>query len=186
MTYQSTALMGKARSGKDTVGKHLVDNYQFTRLAFADPLKRMALDINPWIPTGPGLVVRLEPLIADVGWEYAKEHYPEVRRFLQAQGQTVRENDEDYWVRILMRRVRAAQAWNLPMVVTDMRYENEARVLRDAGFLLVRIERRGLTSSDRHVSENALNGFPADCILRNNGSIADLHALTDLLVRPRD
>ena len=29
---------GKARSGKDTAGKYLVDNYQFVRYSFAQPL----------------------------------------------------------------------------------------------------------------------------------------------------
>ena len=30
---------GKARSGKDTAGKYLVDNYQFAHYYFAKPLK---------------------------------------------------------------------------------------------------------------------------------------------------
>jgi hypothetical protein len=185
MTYHSIAFVGKAQSGKDTAGKRLVENWAFTRLAFADPLKRMALQVNPYIPTGYGVTVRLEALVADVGWEYAKANYPEVRRVLQHMGQTVREHDEDFWVRVLMDKVKAAKGWNMPLVVTDCRYENEARTLKAHGFILVRIKRPDLVSTDSHDSENALNDFPTDVTLINGGSIFDLHTAADSLVRLR-
>ena len=185
MTYHNVAFFGKAQSGKDTAGKRLVENWAFTRLAFADPLKRMALQINPYIPTGYGVTVRLEALIADVGWDYAKTTYPEVRRILQNTGQTVREQDEDFWVRVLMDKVRAADRWNMPLVVTDCRYRNEAEALRAAGFALVHIKRPDLMSTDAHASENELNDFPADETLINGGSVFDLHTAADSLVRLR-
>lgn len=185
MSYQNVALIGKARSGKDTAGARLVENWAFTRLAFADPLKRMALQINPYIPTGYGVTVRLESLVADVGWERAKTDYPEVRRILQHTGQTVRELDPDFWVRVLMDKVRAADGWNMPIVVTDCRYRNEAEALRAAGFVLVRIKRPGLETTDTHASENELNDFRADETLINGDSVFDLHTVTDALVRSR-
>lgn len=185
MTYQNIAFIGKARSGKDTAGRRLVVNWNFTRLALADPLKRMALQINPFIPTGCGVTVRLEALIADVGWDYAKDHYPEVRRLLQNMGQTVREHDEDFWLSVLMRKVQTADQWNLPVVVTDCRYRNEAEAFKAAGFILVRIKRPGLVSTDTHDSENELNDFPADETLINGGNVFDLHTATDALVRQR-
>ena len=40
-------LAGYATSGKDTVGRYLVEEHGFTRLAFADTLKRFALAVNP-------------------------------------------------------------------------------------------------------------------------------------------
>ncbi|MFJ9318813.1 nucleoside/nucleotide kinase family protein [Streptomyces globisporus] len=191
--------MGKARSGKDTAGQRLCQNWNFTRLAFADPLKRMALQINPYVPTGYGVTVRLEALIADVGWERAKEDYPEVRHILQNTGQTVREHDEDFWVRVLMAKVRAAEKWNMPVVVTDVRYRNEALTLREHGFRLVRVKRPATTKhvinglkplrarflTDRHVSETELDDFTADETLINGGSVFDLHTLADGLVRAR-
>lgn len=176
-------LIGKARSGKDSAADHLVRTRAYTRLAFADPLKEMALEVNPFIPTGYGVVVRLQTLIADVGWEYAKDNYPEVRRILQHMGQTVRERDEDYWTRVLGRKVAAAEAWNLPVVVTDVRYENEALMLRARGFRLVRIVRPALSAQTfrmednaaRHASETDLDGFAADMEISNTGTLADLH-----------
>ncbi|MFJ4960979.1 hypothetical protein ACIP6P_00670 [Streptomyces sp. NPDC088729] len=189
MSYQHVAFIGKARSGKDTAGQRLVQHWNFTRLAFADPLKRMALQINPYVPTGYGVTVRLESLIADVGWERAKEDYLEVRRILQHAGQTVRDHDEDFWVRVLMANVRVADQWNMPVVVTDVRYRNEALTLKAHGFRLVRITRTSVTgrtrSLDRHRSETELDDFTADETLINGGSVFDLHTLTDTLVRAR-
>ncbi|MFE1763096.1 hypothetical protein ACFW81_02570 [Streptomyces angustmyceticus] len=185
MSYRNVAFIGKARSGKDTAGMRLVHNWDFTRLAFADPLKRMALQVNPYIPTSYGVTVRLESLIADVGWDYAKDHHPEVRRVLQNIGQTVRELDEGFWLRALMGKVKAADGWNMPVVVTDCRYRNEAESLRAAGFILVRVMRPGLASTDTHASENELNDFTADEALINAGRISDFHAAVDALVMQR-
>lgn len=185
MSYRSIALIGKARSGKDSTCAALVGGYAFTRLALADPLKEMALRMDPLIPTGHGVHVRLSKLIEDVGWEYAKTHYPEVRRFLQHTGQTIRENDPYYWVRILMDKVDSAEKWNMPVVVTDVRYRNEAEALRLRGFLMVRVQRPDLVSTDTHDSENELNDYPTDETLINDGSLVDLRSNAYTLVRKR-
>lgn len=179
----NVGFIGKARSGKDSAAGYLVSTRAYTRLAFADPLKALALDVDPYIPTGYGVTVRLSRLVADVGWEYAKDTYPEVRRFLQAQGQAVRTNDEDYWLDIMRRKLSAAEAWNLPVVVTDVRYPNEAEMLRARGFRLVRIVRPNpitgtvmepASTAARHASETALDSYDADVTVTNAGMLSDL------------
>lgn len=193
MTYQPIAFIGKARSGKDTAGTRLVQRWAFTRVAFADPLKRMALDLNPYIPTGYGVTVRLRSLVADAGWEYAKDNYPEVRRTLQRAGQTVRELDEDFWLNVALRSIDAAKGWNMPVVVTDCRYPNEAKALKARGFLMVRVQRpggrgamtMGQIRSAMHASETALDDFPADATVINGGTVFDLETQIDALVTRR-
>lgn len=189
MTYRNIALIGKARSGKDSAGARLVHNWHFTRVAFADPLKRMALDINPYIPTVPGVTVRLESLVADVGWEYAKDNYPEVRRTLQRAGESVRRLDEDFWLNTALRSIDAAAGWNMPVVVTDCRYLNEAQALQARGFMLVRIRRHlddhPFRTAGQHASETALDDFPADQTIINSGTLFDLETEIDALVSRR-
>jgi hypothetical protein len=187
MTFRHIALMGRARSGKDSVAARLVRNYAFTRIAFADPLKGVALRLNPLIPTGYGVHVRLKSLVSDVGWEYAKDNYPEVRRVLQTAGQTIRDLDPDFWANVAMDKVDAADTWNMPVVVTDVRYPNEAEALRNRGFVLVRVQRPDLPpqGDDEHESETALNGYPADRVLINGGSLFDLETEADALVSRR-
>jgi hypothetical protein len=175
------ALIGKARSGKDTAAGFLVRERAYTRVAFADPLKEMALSIDPLVPARERLIhVRLSALVRDVGWEYAKDHYPEVRSVLQRIGQTQREFDADYWVNVAARKIAGAEAWNLPVVVTDVRYLNEAVMLRARGFKMIRIirPRIGVTTKEAraamHASENELNDYPTDAVIYNDG---DLDAL---------
>jgi hypothetical protein len=186
--------MGRARSGKDSVAARLTHNYAFTRVAFADPLKGVALRLNPFIPTGYGVHVRLKSLIKDVGWEYAKDNYPEVRRVLQTAGQTVRDLDPDFWVNLAMDKIDAADTWNMPVVVTDVRYPNEAEALRNRGFVLVRVKRPGYLAETvdadelaarQHESETALDGYPADRVLINGGTLFDLETEADALVTRR-
>lgn len=174
------AFLGKARSGKDTAASWLVRERAYTRVAFADPLKEMALRVDPVIPSPYAFEnVRLSRLVADTGWDYAKTHYPEVRRLLQAIGQTIRESDPDYWVNVARRKISGAERWNLPVVVTDVRYPNEADMLRARGFRMVRIVRPGADAGEgaAHESENLLNDYPTDATVRNHGSIELLHRL---------
>jgi hypothetical protein len=44
------SLIGEKRSGKNTVGKILIDNYKFTPLAFADKIKEVAELLFGWTP----------------------------------------------------------------------------------------------------------------------------------------
>ncbi|AUG87096.1 deoxynucleoside monophosphate kinase [Streptomyces phage Nesbitt] len=171
-------LIGKARSGKDTAAARMVQTSAYTRLAFADPLREALLKLDPQIVYGVGLewgpqFAGLQTLVGHVGWERAKAEYPEVRRLLQNYGQTIREMDPEFWVRELSKKVAAAHGWNMPVVVTDVRYRNEAEALKRAGFYLVRVERPGAGlagEAAQHASETELDDWPADLLLHNNGT----------------
>ncbi|MEU7642073.1 hypothetical protein AB0C11_39675 [Streptomyces sp. NPDC039016] len=193
MTYRHIALMGRAGSGKDSAAARLVSRYQFVRVAFADPLRDMALSVNPVVgyePAGYGpLPLRLSDVVRREGWDAAKRR-PEVRRTLQRLGQAVRDQDERHWLRLALAKIDVADRWNLPVVLTDTRYVNEAEALRSRGFLLVRVDRpgeHGPTGEDerRHQSETELADFPADAVLTNSGTLAELHTLADALAIPR-
>lgn len=151
---------------------------------------------------------RLAYLVERVGWERAKE-VREVRRLLQAHGVAIREHvGADIWVEAAMRRVADVQGpWHLggtyldgeegpveslegmPVVVTDVRFPNEADAIEAAGGVLVRIIRPGLTDADQHVSETALDYRPVSWTVWNTGDVADLHrhasVTVDLLFSPK-
>ncbi|MFJ2907807.1 hypothetical protein [Streptomyces sp. NPDC087212] len=162
-------------------------------MAFADPLKTAALDLDPVIgytPTGYGpLPLRLSDDVRRFGWDGSKQR-PEVRRTLQRLGEAVRAHDADFWLRLALDKVAVADRWNLPVVLTDCRYPNEADALRAAGFVLVRVERPGLPGpaggdEPEHISETALDDYPADAVLTNAGTLAELHQAADGLAVPR-
>ncbi|MFE1089547.1 hypothetical protein ACFW5K_19875 [Streptomyces albidoflavus] len=186
------ALIGRARSGKDTVAAHLTAQpYNYVRLAFADALKAAALKADPLIPHYRGaelLNTRLSKVVDLVGWERAKDDVPEVRRFLQRFGQGIRELDEDFWLDHVLRRIDGAFLLNIPMVVSDVRYLNEVEKLSDRGFMLVRVKRVSATGrflpgeNGTHRSETELDDYPVNHTLTNCGTIAELHAQVDDLV----
>lgn len=174
------ALIGKARSGKDTVARRLMQRHAYTRVAFADPLKGMALNIDPNISTA-SQPVRLSTLVEATGWELAKDFYPETRRFLQNLGESVRAFDPNFWVNVAMDKIDVADTWNLPVVVTDVRYINEALALRNRGFTMVRVVRPEIESTDTHASETELDNWAVRHTIHNVNALSELHAQVDAL-----
>ncbi|MFF7689709.1 hypothetical protein ACFZB6_26630 [Streptomyces syringium] len=160
-------------------------------MAFADPLRHAALDLDPMVGAEPtplgALPIRLSDAVRRHGWDQAKE-LPEVRRTLQRLGEVMRVHDAEVWIRLALDKVNTADRWAIPVVITDVRHVNEAETLRARGFLLVRVERPGAGLTDqaaRHVSETALNDFPADVTVHNTGTLADLLRRADALAVPR-
>ncbi|AKZ59167.1 putative GP52-bacteriophage PHIC31 [Streptomyces ambofaciens ATCC 23877] len=178
-------IIGRARVGKDTAGKWLVDNRGYRRVAFADALKEAALKVDPIIgcfadeDTHAATTVRLGEIVRTLGWELAKET-PEVRRFLQELGAAVRAIDEDFWLRAAMKTVMEANDGGVPVVITDVRYPNEAASLKRAGFRLVYMERPGVPRMD-HASENSLTPADADDYIHNAGDVDELHRMVEAL-----
>lgn len=167
---------GRKRSGKDTFAARLTEAHGFTRIAFADPMRELALALDPLISPG----WRLSHIVHAHGWEGAKEN-PEVRRTLQRLGTEGGRKvlGENIWVDTAMRTAHAAGG---PVVFTDCRFPNEAHAVRRAGGLVVRIERAGLPNSDPHPSESAIDDWTFDYVVRNDGTIAALHAEADWIL----
>jgi hypothetical protein len=167
-------LIGFARSGKDTVAARLVEQHGWTRFAFADALRRVALDTDPLVADwhGPS---RLGDVVARDGWDRAKI-LPDVRRLLQALGVAVRTHiGPDTWVDVVLNGMYARG----PVVITDVRFLNEAAAIRRHGGRLVRINRPGVDPVNSHVSETELALEPVDLTLSNAGSLDELHSAVD-------
>ena len=176
MRIQKIGLVGYARSGKDTVADRLV-RHGFARVAFADPVRDVLLGINPLV-TRDGL--RLREAVAAHGWGTAKRQFSEVRELLQGLGEGVRTAlGETVWVEHALRRLDALRG---PVVVTDVRYHNEAHALRKRGFTLVWVQRPGVGPANSHASETGIPVERADTVLLNDGSVSELHARVDALV----
>ena len=161
-------LAGFAGSGKDTVGKILVDHYNFKRVAFADKVKELALKLDPFVHLPMTFSnERLSSLVERAGWDETKRE-PEVRELLQRIGAGVRDVlGEDTWI--------DAALWDynrygVDTVITDVRYPNELDVIRENGGVVWWIERPGVGPVNDHESENSVSGASADLTLFNWGS----------------
>ena len=166
-------LTGKAGHGKDTVAKLL----PVARVAFADELKRDAFWTLVQAPASPYLEVfeSLNPRPDPITFINNIKHIPAVRVFLQSFGQAMRHTQADYWVRRCFRKMEEG-VW---YAVTDVRYPNEADAIKLRGGIIVRVFRpdfdNGLTpEAQAHESETALDDYPFDTVLVNDGSLDQL------------
>ncbi|MBO0654051.1 hypothetical protein J1792_15100 [Streptomyces triculaminicus] len=176
-------IIGRARSGKDTVAARLVEAHGFRRMALADPLKDMALGIDPVIAPAArdGSALRLAEAVRLFGWETVKERYPEARRFLQRLGtEGVRHHiNADHWVDVLLRGADTVHREGdaRPVVVPDVRFENEVHALAAHGFALWSVDRPGLPDV-AHESER-LPLHHGELLINNNRTLAALHRQVD-------
>lgn len=153
-------LSGYKQAGKDSVADVLVRDYGFTKMAFADPIKRMVRILDPIVGyESQGVYcdcdecrsmfvpVYLTELYEEMGLtedEIKRSEFgDEVRRLWQRFGtEVVREMDEDFWVKIAGRELMKSTAERV--VFTDVRFENEADFIYDLSDGGIYDERFGL------------------------------------------
>jgi hypothetical protein len=168
-------LTGYAQSGKDTVANVFVEQYGFTRVAFADKIREFLYEFNP-VVVQPDLLgsMYLRESIDLVGWDKAKQD-PEVRRMLQDLGVSARKVfSEDFWIKQAIGAYQPSDN----VIVTDVRFTNEADYLKSfPGAQIWRIKRLGIEAVNAHESESQMDDYKVDQIFINNGSIEDLTAL---------
>lgn len=163
-------LAGYARSGKDTLADYLVVFHDYKKIAFAEPMREALYRLNPLITVSKVVGTPLRTGVDVFGWEELKETSPEVRGLMQRMGTEVGREmfGEDFWVQQTMKRVAEVSG---DCVVSDVRYPNEAQAIRDAGGIVIKIDRIGVKPANAHNSENALNDFEFDIVLRNDGTL---------------
>ncbi len=187
-------LSGYARSGKDTAAKVLTEG-SWVRESFADRLRAFLLALDPIVDGevdsyGEGCCdmcysvvheikpTRLSEIIHRVGCERAKDDYAEVRELLQRCGTEAGRKvlGADVWVNAVF----ADWDGSTPVVVTDVRFPNEAEAIVKRGGIVLRVERPGVGPrtddwGNVHPSETALDDWDFDRVIANDGSLDDLH-----------
>lgn len=171
------AFCGAAGAGKDEAARALV-GAGYTRMAFAAPMRKAVLSLDPFVGFDPKLQrsVRLSELVEREGWDGAKRNCPEVRRLMQRFGTEAGRDihGEDCWVKALF------SEWfdegEPRLVISDLRFKNEADAVRGVSGIIVRIERPGLDAlPGGHASEAGIPDDLVDYVIFNDGTIAELH-----------
>jgi CRISPR/Cas system CSM-associated protein Csm4 (group 5 of RAMP superfamily) len=170
-------LTGYAQSGKDTLANLLVENYGYTRVAFADKIRDFLYEMNPMVDTVAFEPIFLKERVDRDGWEVAKQN-PHIRRALQNAGVAARKTfGEGFWVHEAMKSMLEDPRPDMNYVITDVRFLNEADMIRANKGQMWRVKRNGVEAVNAHISESQLDGYPVDQIFTNNGSIDDLKEL---------
>lgn len=166
-------IAGKAGSGKDTAGAHMVERHGFEQYAFADPIRAMlgALGAFP----ASDLVSRDTKEVV-IGWLGKSP-----RQMAQTLGtEWGRELvHPQLWVLMAQRRWEAAQAVGEDLVITDVRFENEVLWVKAQGGQVIAMERSGAAAVSSHASEQFDISVVADVVISNNGTIDELKSGVD-------
>lgn len=147
---------GYAGSGKDTSAAILKEDHGYTRFAFADELKREVYASFQFV----------RDLVDHYGWERAKRDFPEVRELLQEIGVSMRfRHGSDYWVNKVAAKIKTDSPERV--AITDVRFPNEAKWIRDNGGIVVRIESVFAEAANGHESERVMD-LAADEVVYND------------------
>ena len=154
---------GKAGSGKDTAADFLVREFGYTKLSWAGPLKAGLTAMGFPEPANREAKEDLIPGFS-FSWRQAAQHLgTEWGRAL----------DPDIWVKV----VEAGLKSNRNYVISDVRFENEAAMIRRNGGMVIHLLGRqaDLGAAAAHASEAGVQFYPStDVIIENSGSIAVL------------
>lgn len=175
-------LTGAAGAGKDTVASHLFQKHGCLKLGFADPLYHMVSAMTG-LPVEQLADRKVKE--ADIAWVGTSP-----RRLLQTLGTEWGRGTlgDDIWINGLFRRIEKYQAalgrWQAGFVVTDVRFANEAKAIRERGGHIVEIVRptplAGVPDEARqHSSEAGIPDELIDVTIVNDTDVAGLLARVD-------
>lgn len=173
-------LTGPAGAGKDTVAAYLEANYAFAAIALADPI-------------GDMLGALLQHVDVDGAWMVERalkeERLPIIGKSYRELAQTLgtewgRQLDPELWLRIAEYRINQRLAAGDNVVLTDVRFPNEAAWLARAGGHLVRLVREplALPAVRTHESEQHHAHLEAGFQIRNTSTQSWLYDQIDELM----
>jgi hypothetical protein len=176
-------LSGYARSGKDTAADRLVEQHMFTRYSFAAPMKEAMYKLNPIVHSDKIGNFRYKDLVDSYGLDSAKDSYAEIRRLLQVFGTEVGREmfGNNFWVDLTLNSIKEDN-----VVISDVRFKNEADAIRSAGGQVWRINRDGVGPVTDHASEVDLDSYNFDHIIDNDYSVVDLNNIVDMLLEKQN
>lgn len=170
-------LTGAAGSGKDTV-RGMLEAHGYIGIAFADPMRAMLAELlehaglpEAWLTERqrkeepiPWLGLSYRQMAQTLGTEWGRALHP------------------DFWLRIAGMRM-GSYGEGARFVISDVRFGNEAKLVRELGGVIWRIQRPGIEAVRPHVSETELASILVDDLVNNHGTIEQLQVEVDWALR---
>lgn len=155
-------ITGQKRHGKDTVADYFVKK-NYTKLAYADPLKQIcAIAFGFSYEQLHGALKEVK----DSRWNMTP------RVAMQRVGTDLFRNqiDTNIWINNMKHRI---EAQNGNVVVNDVRFSNEVKLIRDLGGTIIKVVRPNMPNNDKHITEKPIMDYDIEII--NDGTVQDLH-----------
>jgi adenylate kinase family enzyme len=184
--------LGKKGVGKDTSAKLLLDDYNFTRYAFGDPVKDVV---------GTMFCMNDEQLYGNKKEEIDPRWNVSPRTLFQVIGT----NFAQYWLMLklpeLEEKVKMKHFWvkrfemwyeeesnkNKNVVITDVRFQHEVDAIKSKNGIIIKlINSDSIKSTDRHVSETeseSISKKDIDYTIDNNSTIDELYKKINVILK---
>lgn len=174
-------IAGKMESGKDAIANVLAEYCGFTKIAMADALREECAELLMARKAPNGSPIDIRAIIERYEYHpssvWLKPTPYDMRRLLQWGGtEWRRSQNPDYWVNKMRERLSDAIGC---FVVPDIRFENEAALIREFGGAVWLAERpnidRSASSAHSHVSERFCDEYRDwDRVILNIGTLEEL------------
>lgn len=175
--FAPIGITGLKRSGKNTVGafieKHHISNCM--QASFADPIRAISICMGF---THDQINVNKNEVneIWEMSW----------RTFAQQFGTDIMRNrfQDDVWIKLGNQQLIDNPTKKL--VFTDIRFPNEAKLIRDMGGIVILVNRPEAREEDSHSSEQGILTGQVDYVINNLGNLVELEMETVKLLRHLD
>ncbi len=160
--FRLVALAGPAGVGKTTIAEQLTLTYNFKVVSFAGALKQSLVALTGLTPSHfnkmelkekqiPGLDYSPRTLMQKFGTEFVRDMV-----------------HPNFWVWRMKNTIDKEQKYDI--IIDDVRFNNEAKFIRDYGGLLIHLDRdfESPTVHTDHVSEKPVRRNKFDCFVYEN------------------
>ena len=180
--------MGKKQSGKDTCGDYLIENYNFIKYSFADPIKDIVKILfnfsdkqleNQKYKESIDSRWNITPreTLQKIGTEFGQDYIYKLFPNLKTQNKVL-------WV--VLFEIWYSKNKDKNIVITDVRFPHEVDCIKNLGGNIIKVNRENnLENNDSHISENLIENVLNDKIYKiidNNNTIYDLYSQIDTLI----
>lgn len=171
-------LMGKKYSGKDTASDIIVSNYNFKKISFAEPLKKICMELFNF--SQEQMETKKETI--DERWNTTPRtvlQYIGTEVFRKDINKIIPHIENNFWVKSLEYNY-IGKYDNL--VISDVRFQNEVDMIHKYGGIVIKLTRDN-NNIDNHESESNIDYIiNYDYVVNNNSTLNDLtNSIMDIL-----
>lgn len=155
-------LTGKARSGKDTIADIITKLYGYEHYWFSKPMKEACRTIFGWNDAH---------LYGDLKEVVDERYGTSPRHALQTLGTEWGRGHirESIWLDVARSHIEKGN-----VVVSDVRFDNEAELIKELGGIVIQVERGDAPDVLDHASEKGVHFHLVDYLVQNDGTISEL------------
>lgn len=168
-------LVGKIGSGKSTCADILRRDFAFEEFSFADPIKKFAVLLG---------FDEKDVFGSQEDKNRINEHFHiSGRQFMQRFGTDIMRDYtgsifdyhiDNIWTKSMEIKLKTAMAKGQNVVVSDGRFLDEAKLIKNLGGIIIRLKRGDDKYVSDHVSETEMTKIVADVEYDNVGTIDDM------------